>query len=61
MIFCLSVSDTEGRAILDNESRGEMLETIEADSWIEARQQALALKAMDAFEYRAGFGWVRAR
>lgn len=59
MIFCLSVSDTEDRVILDDESHGDTLAVIEAQAWIEARRQVLALKAMDPFDYRPGFGWAR--
>jgi hypothetical protein len=59
VIFCLSVSDTEGRVILDDDSHGDTLAVIEARSWIEARDAAEALPAMDPFDYRPGFGWVR--
>lgn len=59
MIFCLSVSDTEGRVILDDESHGDTLAVIEARTWIEARGQALGRKEMDPFDYRPGLGWVR--
>ncbi|WP_368655411.1 hypothetical protein ABRY94_11810 [Castellaniella ginsengisoli] len=58
MIFCLSVSDTEGRVILDDESHGDTLAVIEARTWIEARGQALGRKEMDPFDYRPGFGWA---
>jgi hypothetical protein len=59
VIFCLSVSDAEGRVILDDDSHGDTLAVIEALTWIEARRQALALSVMDPFDYRPGFGWVR--
>jgi hypothetical protein len=61
MLYCLSVSDTEGRVILDDESHGDTLAVIEARSWIEARDAAEASPAMGPFEYRSGVGWVRAR
>lgn len=61
MIFCLSVSDIEGRVILDDESHGDTLAVIEASSWVGARRQALTFKAMDSFDYRPGVGWVKVR
>jgi hypothetical protein len=59
VIFCLSVSDTEGRVILDDDRHGDTLALIEAQTWIEARQEAPSLPAMDPFDYRPGLGWVR--
>ena len=61
MFFCLSVSDTEGRVILDDVAHGDTLAVIEAGSWVEARDAAEASPAMDLFEYRSGVGWVRTR
>lgn len=61
MIFCLSVSDTEHRAILDDEVHGDVLAVIEARTWIEARDAALADSAMDPFDYMPGRGWVKTR
>lgn len=59
MLFCLSVCDADSRVILDDEPHGDVLAVIEAKNWQAARRQALALKEMDPFSYRAGWGWMR--
>lgn len=59
MLFCLSVCDQDQRAILDDSLHGDLLAVIEAESWIEAREEALKQKEMDPFIYRAGQGWLK--
>ncbi len=58
MLFCLSVCDADQRLILDDEPHGDVLAVVEADSWIEAREQALGKKEMDPYFYRDGWGWM---
>ena len=59
MLFCISVCDVTGRAILDDDYHGEVIAVIEAPDWQAARRQALKKKEMDPFSYRAGWGWMR--
>lgn len=59
MLFCLSLCDETERVILDDDLHGDLLAVIEADSWVEAREQALGKKEMDPYFYRDGWGWVR--
>lgn len=57
MLFCLSVCDETHRVILDQDYYGEVLAMIEGRDWQEARQGVDTHPALDAFTYRAGWGW----
>lgn len=59
MLFCLSYCNDQKRVILDEDSHGDTLAVIEADSWVEARQEVELCPALDAFSYQEGRGWVR--
>ncbi|NYT67963.1 hypothetical protein [Pusillimonas noertemannii] len=59
MIFCLSVCPEQCRVILDDEPHGDVLAVIEEKNWQAARRQALALKEMDPYFYRDGWGWMK--
>lgn len=59
MLFCVSLCDEDRRVILDDDPHGETLAVIEAANWVEARVQALQLKEMNPYSYRAGWGWYR--
>lgn len=59
MLFCLSVCDQAKRVILDQDWYGEVLAVVEGRSWVEAREEAECHPALDAFTYRAGWGWMR--
>lgn len=56
MLFCLSLCDETKRVILD---LGEVLAMVEGRDWQEAREEAELHPALDAFMYRAGWGWER--
>ena len=58
MLFCLYV-DRTGRAVLDDNPRGDVLAVIEGKDWQEARREAEGQKVLDAFGYRAGWGWFK--
>lgn len=58
MLFAISTND-QGRAILDDDLHGDVICVIEAQSWIEAREQALMHDEMDPYSYRDGHGWFR--
>ena len=59
MLFCLSVCDRTGRVILDQDFHGPTLAMVEGKDWKEARHSALRNVVLDAFTYKAGYGWVR--
>ncbi|RIQ64646.1 hypothetical protein D0839_17305 [Bordetella avium] len=58
MLFCLYVDQT-GRAILGHGLLADVLALIEAKDWQEARRAVDGNQAMDAFSYRAGWGWFK--
>lgn len=59
MLFCLSICDETHRVILDQDYYGEVLAMVEGRDWQEAREAAIRNPVMDAFTYRAGWGWTR--
>lgn len=59
MLFALTLTQ-DGRAILTDEPDGETLAVIEARTWQEARRKAVRDRALDGFDYVAGWGWVMA-
>lgn len=59
MLFCLSVCDRTQRVILDQDWYGEVLAVVEGRDWQEARRSEETHRALDAFTYRAGWGWYR--
>jgi len=61
MLFCLSVCEETGRAILDTEHHGEVLAVIEARDFDDAREIAFGHPALDDFEHVPGNGWYRRR
>ena len=59
MLFCLSICDETHRVILDQDYYGEVIAMVEGRDWKEAREVADLCPALDAFIYRAGYGWAR--
>ena len=59
MLFCLSVCDRAQRVILDQDWYGEVLAMVKGRDWRDARQSEETCRVLDAFTYRAGWGWMR--